>query len=152
MRVLALFLALVVSASAADLKIVRVFTGWRDGASFKRISEYFTGRENTGGQVVIRTQPAERSGYYFLVRLENSGPAQPAKFVFHVVLPASPRPRTFKFPAQLPAGKTVFNFGLTGTDWPDPGTSAMAWKLDVLDDAGATLVTEQSYLWEKPGQ
>lgn len=152
MRVLALFLALVVSASATDLKIVRVFAGWREAASFKRISEYFSGRENTGGEIIVRSQPRERSGYYFLVRLENSGATRPGKFVFQIVRPETPQPRTYTFLADVPAGKTVFNFGLTGPDWPDRGTSAVAWKLDVLDASGATIASEKSYLWEKPGE
>ena len=152
MRVLALFLALVVTASAADVKIVRVFSGWRDAASFKRISEYFTGRENSGNEVVVRTRPGERGGYYFLVRTDNRGAATPAKFVFHVVLPDAPEPRTFSFLADLPAGKTVFNLGVTGADWPDAQIDAVAWKLDVLTAAGEPLAVEKSYLWEKPGK
>lgn len=152
MRVLALFLALVVTASAADVKIVRVFSGWRDAGSFKRISEYFTGRENTGGEVVIRSQTGERGGYYFLVRTENRGATAPVKFVFNVVLPDAPEPRTFTFTTDLPAGKTVFNFGVTGKDWPGVGTSAVAWKLDLLTATGEPLAVEKSYLWEKPGK
>jgi hypothetical protein len=152
MRVLALFLALVVSASAADVRIVRVFSGWRDAASFKRISEYFTGRENTGNEVVVRSQPRERGGYYFLVRTDNRGAATPAKFVFQVVLPDAPEARTFTFLTELPGGKTVFNFGVTGADWPDATIDAVAWKLDVLTAAGEPLAVEKSYLWERPGK
>lgn len=158
MRVLALLLALVVSgpaaagAAAADLRIVRVFTGWRDAGSFKRISEFFTGRENTGNEIVVRSQPAERGGYYFLVRTANAGAPAAAKVAIQVVLPASPRPRTFTFPVEIPAGQTVFNFGLTGADWPERGIDAVAWKIDVLDGHGAVLATEKSYLWEKPGK
>ncbi len=152
MRSLALFLALAVTAAAADVRIVRVFTGWRDAASFKRISEYFDGRENTGGEVVLRTQPAERGGYYFLVRTENKGAPFAATFAFQVVFPDQPEPRTFTFKADVPAGQTVFNFGLTGTDWPDAKVSAAAWKLDLRDAAGAAVATEKSYLWERPGK
>jgi hypothetical protein len=152
MRILALFLALAAVASAAELQVVRVFTGWRDAASFKRISEYFTGRENTGDEIVVRSQPAERSGYYFLVRLKSPGAPAAAKVAIQVVLPAAPQPRTFTFPVEIPAGKQVFNFGLTGTDWPERSTDAVAWKIDVTDANGAVLATEKSYLWEKPGK
>jgi len=149
MRLLALFLTLVLSASAAEVRIVRVFTGWRDAASFKRISEYFTGRENTGGQIVVRTQIADRGGYYFLVRTANSGEAFIARFRIAVVLPNSHEPRIFNFDTPLPAGQKVFNLGITGSDWPSDA-EAVAWKLELLDAQGKVIATEQSYLWEKP--
>lgn len=159
MRALALILALFAlvpayagAAAASDVKIVRVFTGWRDAASFKRISEYFTGRENTGGEVVIRSQPAQRGGYYFLVRTANSGPPFVGTFRFVVVMPDAPDARTFTFQADVPTGQTVYNFGLTGGDWPNPETSASAWKVELHNATGATLASEQSYLWEKPGK
>ncbi|MBN8527563.1 MAG: hypothetical protein J0M02_19695 [Planctomycetes bacterium] len=66
---------------AQDLSIVRTFTGWRDGASFKRISEYFDGKENTGRETVLRTHPEQRTGYYFLVRVANPGAPLPVRFM-----------------------------------------------------------------------
>lgn len=152
MRVLALLLVLAATtaATAAEVKIVRVFTGWRDAASFKRISEYFTGRESTGGEIVLRTRPEARGGYYFLVRTANAGAAVEANFVLHVVTPASNQPRVFRFTAPLPAGKAVYQLGLTGADWPDSETDAMAWKLVLADAAGTPLAEAKSYLWEKP--
>ena len=70
-----LLLALPAAVRAAGLEIVRVFTGWRDAASFQSMSEYLDGGENTGGVTVLRTRPAERAGFYWLVRLKNDGPA-----------------------------------------------------------------------------
>jgi len=150
MRLLALFLACTLSASAADVSIVRVFTGWRDAASFKRISEYFTGRENTGGETVLRTQPAERGGYYFLVRTDNDRAPFAGTLAIRVIVPDSPDARLFKFAVDVPAGNAVYNLGLTGTDWPDRKVDAVAWKLEVLGPGGEVLATQTSYLWEKP--
>jgi len=152
MRFLALFLMLTVAASAADVRIVRVFSGWRDAASFKRISEYFTGRENHGGQTVLRTQAGERGGYYFLVRTANAGAAQRVRFELSVAVPGAHEPRRYSFPAELPAGRQVFNLGVTGRDWPSGETDAVAWKIELVDaSSGATIATEKSYLWERPG-
>ena len=139
-----------VSASAGELTIARVFTGWRDAASFKRISEYFDGKENTGGQLMLRTHADQRAGYYFLVRTANPGAPLAVKFVLLLILPSEPKPRTFSFAADLRAGETVLNLGLTGADWPDAKTNPVAWKLDVLAADGRVLATEKSYLWEKP--
>lgn len=152
MRLLALFLALAAAASAADLQILRVFSGWRDAGSFRRISEYFTGREHTGGEIVVRTRPAQRGGYYFLVRTRNAGAPFEGSFDFQVVLPHSPQPRAFRFRATVPAGEAVFNLGVTGADWPDRETDVVAWKLDLRDAGGQALATGRSYLWEKPAQ
>lgn len=152
MRFLALLLALAaaVSVTAAEVKVVRVYTGWREAASFKRISEYFTGRENTGREIVVRSRPEERGGYYFLVRTHNPGAAREAKFVFQVVTPEATQPRVFRFSSTLPAGKAVHQFGLTGADWPDRTVDAMAWKLEIVDANGAPVAEAKSYLWEKP--
>ena len=146
-----LFLGLC-AASAAELTIVRVFTGWRDAASFKHISEYFSGRENMHGEAMLRTQPAQRAGYYFLVRTANPGASQAVRFQILLSMPGEPKPRTHTFAAELPSGGTVFNLGLTGADWPDAKTNPVAWKLDVLAADGRVLASEKSYLWEKPAE
>ena len=65
---LALTLALLLGSAglvrAAEVEFVRVWPGWRDSQSFERISEYFTGQENTGSQVVLRSHPEIRPGFY----------------------------------------------------------------------------------------
>lgn len=140
----------VLGAKESELKIVRVFTGWRDAESFKRISEYFDGKEHTGGEVVLRTHPELRAGYYFLARVTNPGTALDAKLVLQVVLPGNEVPHTFTFPVSLSTKSTVFNLGLTGADWPDAKSHPVAWKLDVVGGDGQVLTTEKSYLWERP--
>jgi hypothetical protein len=134
----------------ADLTIVRTFTGWRDGASFKRISEYFTGQENTGKETVLRTHPEQRTGYYFLVRLANPGAARKVQFQLQLFEEGAPAPRTVVFPAELKPGSGVFQLGLTGPEWQDPKSHPVAWHLQILADDGRVLVAEKSYLWEKP--
>ena len=36
----------------SEWNLKNLFTGWRDAASFQRISEYLDGKENTGGFIV----------------------------------------------------------------------------------------------------
>lgn len=136
--------------SAAGVSIERVFTGWREAASFKRISEYFTGRENTAGQIVLRTDPAQRSGYYFLIRTRQDA-ASAAKVRLTYFLPGQTDPKVLTFPVQLPDRTSAINVGLTGDSWPDPEASAVAWKIDILSaDESRVLATERSYLWDQP--
>lgn len=138
------------TAAASEFSIVRVYAGWREAASFKRISEYFTGRENTGGHAVLRTHPGERAGYYFLVRVTNPDIPRPVTARLELITDTTARPVVHSFPVTLEAGSTVFHLGLTGPDWPDPKADPVAWKLDLTDDAGQVLASEKSYLWEKP--
>ena len=138
------------AASAAELTIVRVFTGWRDAASFKRISEYLDGNENTGGATVLRTHPEQRGGYYFLVRTNNPGTARSVKATLEIITAAHAKPLSYTFPAGLKSGDTVLHLGLTGPDWPDAAANPVAWKLELTDDEGHVLASEKSYLWEKP--
>jgi hypothetical protein len=150
---LLLALALPASAQAADLEIVRVFTGWRDAASFQRVSEYLDGREHTGGIVMLRSQPGERAGYYWLVRLKNRGASLPGtKFVLQVITPAAPEPKTFTFSADIPAGSPLYQLGLTGADWPGTKARPVAWHLQLLAPDGRTLLAKESFLWESPGK
>jgi hypothetical protein len=137
-------------AAETSLQVVRVLPGWREAASFKRIGEYFDGRERTGGEVVLRSQPAERGGYYFLIRLANPVTAAPVTLQLEVVRPGTPQPQVFSFPTSVPVGSTVFNVGLTGADWPGHEVNPVAWRLHVLAADGRVLATDQSYVWGKP--
>jgi hypothetical protein len=138
-------------ARAAEVEFVRVWPEWRDAVAFERVSEYFTGQENTGSQVVRRTHPETRAGFYFLARVKNAGATRPsAKLVVTVIKPDSPRPLVYTFPVELPAGSTVFNLGLTGADWAGPKAHPVAWKVEVVATDGRLLAAQKSFLWEKP--
>ncbi|MFZ5496688.1 MAG: hypothetical protein ACOZE5_15310 [Verrucomicrobiota bacterium] len=143
-------LLLAPALAASDLTLVRIYTGWRDAASFKRISEYFNGRENTGGEAVLRTHPDQRGGYYFLVRIANPGAPRAVTARLQVITDAGAKPRAFTFTPELRTGDTVFHLGLTGPDWPDAKADPVAWKLDLTGPDGTVLASEKSYLWEKP--
>lgn len=137
-------------AKEGDLILVRVHSSWRDAASFKRISEYFDGKENTGGEAVLRTRPDQRGGYYFLVRVANPDAPRAVTARLEIITDASAKPVVHTFTTDLKSGDTVFHLGLTGPDWPDSKTNPVAWKLDLTDTAGQVLASKKSYLWEKP--
>ncbi len=139
-----------VAAKEGDLSIVHVYTGWRDAASFKRISEYFDGKENTRGEAVLRSQPDQRAGFYFLVRVKSSAGPRALKATLHIVTATNTRPADYSFPIELKAGETVVHLGLTGSDWSNPNGHPVAWKLELKDAADHLVAAESSYLWEKP--
>jgi hypothetical protein len=148
---LVLFLAATCCASAADFEIVRVWPSWRTEKSFERISEYFTKREPTTRETILRTHPDHRSGFYFLTRIANHhNAATKATFRLQVITPASPEPKTFSFPVEIAPGSHVFNLGLTGSDWNDINARPVAWKLDLVGADDHVLASDQSFLWSKP--
>ncbi|MBS0632439.1 MAG: hypothetical protein JSS11_11020 [Verrucomicrobia bacterium] len=148
-----LFATALAPARAAGVEFVRVWPAWRDTDSFRRISEYFTGKENTGGEIVLRTHPDSRDGFYFLARLKNPDAALAgAKFVLHLITPEKPETKLFTFPVTVPAGQTVFQLGLTGADWAGPKVHPVAWQLELQSADGKVLASHHSFLWEKPAK
>lgn len=137
-------------AKEGEVTVTRTYSGWRDAASFKRISEYFDGRENTGNQTVLRTHPEQRTGYYFLLRLANPGVPVKVQFQLQLIEQGSPASRTTAFPAELKSGSGIFQLGLTGPEWQDAKSQPVAWHLQILGADGRVLASEKSYLWEKP--
>lgn len=142
-----------IAARAAEVAFVHVWPGWRDADSFARIGEFFGRPENTGREIVLRTQPDERGGYYFLVRVKSTAAQPTATWVLSVIRPDHPEPKTFRFPAALSARESVFQLGLTGADWPaGKAANPVAWKLALLGADGRTLAEHKSFLWEKPAK
>jgi hypothetical protein len=153
LRVSFLILALAAVARAAEVEFVHVWPAWREAEDFDRISEYFGGNENTGRETVLRTQAAQRGGYYFLVRVKSGAALADAKFQLNVIRPDSPEPKTYTFPAALPAKEAVFQLGLTGVDWPaGKKGNPVAWKIAVIAPDGRTIAEHKSFLWEKPAK
>ncbi len=151
LAIIGLQLLSLAGASAADLSFVRVWPHWYDTDSLTRISEFFTDRENMGERTIVRSQSEVRAGFYFLVRVKNPGTlVSGTRFVVSVILPVSPDPRTFAFPADVPAGGKVYQLGLTGADWPGRKIFPVAWKLELLSPDGRLLAAQESFLWAKP--
>jgi hypothetical protein len=148
-----LLLGVVAFCRAADVEFLRVWPGWRDADTFDRISEYFSRGESMARQIVIRTQPDARAGYYFLVRVKSAAAVGAAKFELSVIRPDNPETRTYSFTATVPQKETVYELGLTGSDWPSgQKANPVAWKLRLLGSDGHTLAEQKSFLWEKPSK
>lgn len=139
-------------ALASDITLVRVWPGYRTADSFMRISEYFTGKEHLGRkQTLLRTQPEQREGFYFLTRVANKGTAlDDAQIELRIITPRSPHEATFTFKTTIPRGENVFQVGLTGADWPLAAEHPVAWRMIVLGANGQELASDQSFLWSKP--
>ena len=142
------------AARAAEATFDRLWPGWRDTDSFDRITEFLGGSEPTGGRTLLRTQPDARAGYYFLLGVKTAAALTTgAKFELSVIRPDAPEPKLFSFAATAPSGDTVFDLGLTGSDWPGgKKANPVAWKLTLLAADGRVLAEHKSFLWEKPAK
>lgn len=133
---------------AAGVKIVRILEGHKKNEDFDRISEFFSGKENTGGVTILRSQPSLREGYYFTIRLDSETPVTKATIELLIYNTVSETPHRHTFETTLSKGSQLIEIGLTGNDWPFPKTThPSAWKITLLDAAQTPLATRQSYLW-----
>jgi hypothetical protein len=158
MRLIATFLLLIgllpstaLANEGSEVEFVRIWPQWRSDDSFLRISEYLSGEENTGRQTVLRSQPDDRDGFSFLVRVKGAHDQSGAtKFVLEVITPDSARPKVYEFPTTITKRSQVFNIGLTSSDWAGEETHPVAWRLRLLNADGDELTSQQSFLWALP--
>ncbi|AWI09361.1 hypothetical protein [Ereboglobus luteus] len=137
-------------SKSGAVEVVRVWPEYRAAESFDRISEYFSDKENTGGQIVLRTRPESREGYYFFTRVKIPADISNARIVIDVIMPTSPDPKIHSLPVPpLRKGTVLLNPGLTGADWPDAKARPTAWRMRLLAADGAEIFARQSYLWSK---
>ncbi|MDX2186728.1 MAG: hypothetical protein SFV32_07345 [Opitutaceae bacterium] len=141
------------ASTFAEVSIVRIWTEYRDAASFERMGEFFTGKEKLGGDLVVRSRSDDRDGYYLLLRVKNRGDALAGvRTELNAIFPSSPKARSFThFPAiSLPRGSQVVHVGITGDDWPEGLSHPVAWELRMFDSEGRLILRDASYLWGPP--
>ncbi|MGC6424502.1 MAG: hypothetical protein ACON4O_05890 [Lentimonas sp.] len=138
------------SATLTSVEIKEIKPRFIEGKQFKRIDEYLTGKENTGKRVILRSDPETRTGYYFVLILDEKVRRLPAgtKIIgeFYTAKELGVQKHTFAVPAKRPKTKEIF-IGLTGEDWPEGARTPAAWKFTIVDPNGSVMATEQSYLW-----
>lgn len=149
-RLVLLLLCLATTARAGEVTFKRVWPQWYDADSFQSFYEDKTGRELTGKWIVVRSQPEDRAGIYFLTRVENPDTAvKGATFTLRVIAPDSTETTTYNFPQDIPAGSHLFQIGLTGKDWNKPRVQPVAWQLELRSADGRILAQAKSFLWDK---
>ncbi len=134
-----------------SVRIESITPRYMEAQQFIRVSEYWSGTEQTGSRLILRSDPQVRDGFYFVLRLDEKVKKLPrgTRILAEVFTPASPEAQTFTFtlPAKRPRTKEIF-VGLTGTDWNFPEAVPGAWRFTLENANGDLLAREQSYLWE----
>jgi len=136
-------------AAQNEVNIVRIWPEYRQADSFTRIAEYFGGQEKSR-ELLVRSQPTARQGYYFLVRFETPDARPGTILALEYILPSEELARLHFFPIDLPSGSRAVLAGLTGADWPGAKVQPTAWRLRLLAADGRELARQQSFLWSLP--
>jgi hypothetical protein len=136
-------------APAAGLDLVRVWPEYRSASSFVRLGEYF-GASERSSELILRSNPEDRSGYYFLARFRSEDALPGAILAVEYILPGEELAQVRFFNLDLPRGSRAILAGLTGADWPSAEITPTAWRLRLLAADGAELARAQSFLWSLP--
>lgn len=137
------------SSLAAEVKIVRVWPEYRSEDSFVRIAEYFGGKESAS-EIIVRSQPDSRAGYYFLTRFKAAEAIPGAILTIEYFVPGDELARVQFFTVDVEKGSRAILAGLTGSDWAGAKAAPTAWRLRLLGPSGEELARQQSFLWSLP--
>ncbi len=150
-----LLAAAVFPRPAAATVFKSVYTRPMETGQFQYLSEFFTGDEAVDNRVLLRTDPAERTGLYVIAelqpRLRDIAPG--ASIKLELIRSDANEIHVHEFPLPTaPVRARIIYLGLTGADWPetDERLRPVAWRLRLLDAAGDPVDTWSSFLWEMP--
>lgn len=138
-----------VATKAAEIELA--FTDYMKTGQFQRITEYFTGHERAGSRTLLRSNPEERSGLYFIIRLNESLESSAINEVeVEWIRSESGESKVHTFPIESRAGKGRWIYcGLTGDDWPDEKQVPLAWSIRLKQDQ-RELAQHRSFLYVLP--
>lgn len=148
-----LFLVNVDLIAGETVEIKNVKLRLIESQKFYRISEFFTGIENTGKREIIRSDPKFRGGLYYILNLSCSIQDLPegTSYLIHYYAAEANKVLSEEFhPTDLKKKNvhTVF-LGITHSDEHN-SSLPIAWKVQLLNKDRSVLVEKKSYLWEMP--
>ncbi|MCC5835882.1 MAG: hypothetical protein JJU20_14240 [Opitutales bacterium] len=137
--------------SAATIEVA--YSEYRETGSFQRIQEFFTGREAPGRRTIIRTDPDNRDGQYFLINLTRSVARSDVHSVeIEVITTESKDTQQLVFllsDALRVRGSWIY-CGVTGDDWPNRNVRPLAWIARLKDSEGRLLDEWESFVQRMP--
>lgn len=149
MRHLKTVLILLALAATARAELTVVSAEHRDADSFKRVSEYLTGKHSDGRYAVFRSDDSSRDGFYIsLLADDRTTLARAEKLRVRFVRKGTQEIDSFQLPAKDLKKKRIL-VGFTGSEWEESSNHPVAWKIELLDASDTTLETAQSFLWSE---
>lgn len=146
-------LALLAPLALPAAAINDAYSRYIEAGQFQFLREFFTGKEYQGRRTILRTDPAERSGQYFVLTLDQPIRELPAgtEIVLEVIAEDAIPVEVHRFPlADHAASKNRrVLLGLTSGPWLDLERDPLAWRVRLMQ--GKTVEAEwKSFLWEMP--
>ncbi|EDY83414.1 hypothetical protein VDG1235_3041 [Verrucomicrobiia bacterium DG1235] len=149
-RYLTPFFALLALAATARAELTVISAEHRDANSFKRVSEYLTGKHSDGRYAIFRSDNSRRDGFYVSLLAKDKDTLPSVSSVrIQFVRPGTQEITSFETTTGKLAKKRIL-VGLTETEWLDEDSHPVAWKIDLLDSSGNTLESAKSFLWSEP--
>lgn len=144
----------VIPVSAKQYPQIEYVRGrYMNAQAFQRISEFFDEQENQGGDIILRTDPKVRQGFYFILTLDGDASEYPAgtRIGIKYIDPRLKEPvvKATSLPTPIEDTYEIW-VGLTGADAPEAGDPPVAWLIVLYDPKGKVFAHYKSYLWEKP--
>jgi hypothetical protein len=142
------------AAPSVTAKFSQVYYRYIPEQNFQRISEFFSGEEDSGVRKILRSNAESRGGFYYILRVKPTWNKLPAGSILRVeYVPAGGLKAVsydFQLGEQLKDWSGEVFFGLTGEQWKSTSKwdQPIAWKLLLLGPDGTVLASTQSMLWE----
>lgn len=135
-----------------DIKIVDITPQKFSVRDFKRIKEYFNGgREYYGHKCIVRDDPANRGGLYFIVNFNKPLTELPSNIKVNIYLIFKEKLEAEKFSFKLPNKRPSFTaeayLGITSRNLSKSDINA--WKIELIGANGDQLALYKSYMWPK---
>ena len=155
-RVFFVFLAMLAGVFACEaseaVKIENAKLHIIQATKFTRISEYFTGHENQGHRVIVRSNPDYRGGLYFIIRFSESTRDFPKglhlSMDYYSAKQGKLNHQEFALPYPMKRTNKIFA-GITAEEI-DEMVLPIAWRIQLIREDGSVYSELKSYLWEMP--
>lgn len=143
------FLVLLAITATAHAELTIISAEHREADSFKRVSEYLTGKHSDGRYAVYRSDSTSRDGFYVsLLASDKATLPEVSKVRVQFVRKGTQEIDSFEAPADALKKKRIL-VGFTGSEWENNNSHPVAWKIDLLNSSGASLESAQSFLWSE---
>ncbi|MBK1879417.1 hypothetical protein [Pelagicoccus mobilis] len=149
MKTLFTLIALLLFAASANAELTIISTNHRDADSFKRFSEFFTGKHSDGRYSVFRSDETSRDGFYVsLLAKDKSILPKVSEVKVQYVKSGSQDIHSFTLPV-IELNKKRILVGFTGGEWESGDSHPVAWKIELLDSSSKPIDSAQSFLWSE---
>ena len=143
---------LVASTNTTEAPLIeQVRLKHKPAEDFKRIKEYFTGKEYMGDRMILRTKPQQsRTGLYWIVQSHRTLDQLPpeTQITLQYYEPGKNKPEQRRFILENAPKVNALYLGLNGKDAPPAEQLPLAWELRMEAPGGDLLARRKSYLWE----